>query len=144
MTMRAAPRLPGLIALSAFFVFGATMSGLSFLALSFPGNALDSIWQLNPAAHEGFLRIGGWAIVLMASVSAACATAAAGLYLRTQWGYWTALSILAVNMTGDTANALMTGDLRTLIGVPVAGLLIAYLLSAKVRRQFAGTVSADR
>lgn len=134
--MRDLPRLPGVIALAAFFIFGSVMSGLSLLALWFPGGALDPIWRLHPAAHEGFLRMGVWAIALMCAVSLGCAFAAAGLWLRAQWGYWIALGILMVNLAGDTINALLQQDMRMLIGVCVAGVLIAYLLSAKVKRQF--------
>jgi hypothetical protein len=41
-----------------------------------------------------------------------------------------------VNLIGDAGNAAVRGDLRTLIGLPIGGALIAYLLSPRVRRQF--------
>jgi hypothetical protein len=132
----------GVIALSCFFTFGAAVSGLTCLALLLPPDSgLELIWRLNPQAHEAFLRMGGWAVGLMAVVGLACALAARGLWLRTRWGYRLALGVLTVNLIGDTANACLRGDLRTLIGLPIGGALIAYLLSRRVRHLFTGTNS---
>jgi hypothetical protein len=33
------------------------------------------------------------------------------------------VAVLAVNLVGDTTNAVMRGDLRTLIGLPIGGAL---------------------
>ena len=55
-----------------------------------------------------------------------------------QWGRAVALTVLAVNLLGDAGNALVRGDLRTLIGVPIGAALIAYiLLNGTVRAYFA-------
>lgn len=126
MTSRQRP--PGITALSGFFVFGAAMSGLTCFLLLFPGTGLDSVWRLNPQAREGLLQMGPWAIVLMATVCAACALAARGLWIRAPWGRRLALGILTVNLIGDLANAVFKGDLRTLIGLPIGGALIVYLM----------------
>jgi hypothetical protein len=112
------------------------MSGLAYILLLFPGSAFDSVWRLNPQAQEGFRRMGPWAVVLMATVCAACALAARGLWILAPWGRRLALGILTVNLIGDLGNALLRGDLRTLIGLPIGGALIAYLL----RRYDASTV----
>jgi hypothetical protein len=123
----------GITALSGFFVFGAAMSGLTCFLLLFPGTALDAVWRLNPQAREAFQPMGPWAVVLMAIVCAACALAARGLWIVAPWGRWLAVGILTVNLIGDLANAFLRGDLRTLIGLPIAGALIAYLLSPRAR-----------
>ena len=47
-----------------------------------------------------------------------------------------AISLLVVNLIGNAATAVLRGDPRTLIGVPIAGGLIAYLLSSPVRGAF--------
>ena len=47
-----------------------------------------------------------------------------------------------MNVIGDATTAFVRGDLRTLIGLPIGGALIAYLLSAGVRRQFVATKAA--
>jgi hypothetical protein len=111
------------------------MSGLTFLMLLFPGSPLDVLWQLNPRAHEGLDSLGWLALLLMAATSLACITAALGLWRCTRSGLWTAVAILAINLVGDAGNALITGDKRALIGLPIGGLVIWYLLSQ--RRRFA-------
>ena len=63
----------------------------------------------------------------MAIVGGACALAATGLARNAKWGRWLGILILAVNLVGDFSNALVRHDLRTLIGVPIAGAMIFYL-----------------
>jgi uncharacterized membrane protein (DUF2068 family) len=104
------------------------MSGLTCVLLLFPGTGLDRVWRLNPEAREAFRQMGPWAVLLMATVCAACALAARGLWRQAPWGRWLALAILTVNLIGDAANAFLRGDLRTLIGLPIGGALIAYLV----------------
>jgi hypothetical protein len=130
-------RLPaGLVALTVFFVFGAVMSGLTAVLLLLPGTALDAIWDLNPVAHDQLPQAGAWAIVLMWGVCAACTCAAIGLAKRAVWGHRLAVGILVVNLIGDVVNAVVRSDPRTLIGIPIGGALIAYLMMGRVRRLF--------
>ncbi len=96
---------------------------------------LDAIWRLKPAAHAGFLQMGPWAILLMGVVSLACAGAAVGLWIRAPWGRRLALIVLVGNAVGDTINGIVH-DPRTLIGLPIAGLVVAWLLTPAVRAQF--------
>jgi hypothetical protein len=64
----------------------------------------------------------------MLTVCLACAAAAVGLWRGRRWGCWTAISILTVNLIGDTINAFLLHDWRPFIGPPIAGLMIVYLL----------------
>jgi hypothetical protein len=126
----------GLNALALFFALGAASAIVSCVALLSSGGILEQLWILNPPAHTAFLALGPWAIVLMAVVGTACAFSAVGLWSRAPWGRHLALLLLVINLVGDVSNALIRGDLRTLIGLPIAGLLIAYLLSRQARLQF--------
>jgi hypothetical protein len=130
-------RPPGITALSLFFAFGTTMSGLAALSL-IPGSALEPIWRLNPRGHEGLRALGPLAIVLMASVSLVCLAAAFGLWLGRRWGWWMAIAILTINATGDLIEAMVTREWKTLIGPPIAGAIIYYLRTERVRHFFAG------
>jgi hypothetical protein len=132
--MTCSNRSAGVTALSVFFAFGAAMALLAATMLLFPGSILEPIWRLNPQAREALSHMGWWAVLLMAVVGAACATAALGLLRCKRWGYSMALAILSVNLLGDAANALIAHDWRTLIGLPIGGAMIFYLL--KKRRVF--------
>ncbi len=69
--------------------------------------------------------------LLMAMVCVACGMAALGLRRCKRWGYGVALSILTINLVGDIANAVMAHDWRTLIGLPIGGAMIVYLLTKR-------------
>ena len=125
-------RPAGVVALSLFFVVGTFASGLTVVLLIFPGTSLDALWRLNPHAREGFVMMGKAAAFLMLAVCLAGASAALGLWRLRRWGYWTAISILSVNLIGDTINAFSLQDWRTLIGLPIAGVMIAYLIKKRM------------
>lgn len=123
------PRRPiGIKLLAAFFAFGLTACTVTIVALVFSGGVLGGVWKLNPQAQAGFQRIGTlWSVLLMTVVGIACAAAAYGLTKGRWWGRRLAIGILIVNLIGDTANAVVRHDPRTLIGLPVGGAMIVYL-----------------
>src|SRR5262249_35264172 len=114
---------------AAFFAFGAMMCALTVSLLLFPGSALDSLWRLNPDARLALESLGYWSLVLMLAVGTACLFAAIGLWRAQPWGTWLALIILSINMLGDLTNVFVRRDYRGLIGVPVAGTMIFFLLA---------------
>ena len=118
----------GIILLVVFFAAGALICSVVMLALAFPGSVLEPIWRLRPDARAEFQDIGVWSIALMATVGAACGLAAFGLARGAEWGRRLATGVLTVNLVGDTFNAVFRHDLRTLIGLPIGGLMIWYLL----------------
>jgi len=118
----------GIKLLAGFFGFGAAICLVTIVALLFPGGALEPIWRLNPDAHIAFQQLGKLSILLMFAVGAACAAAAIGLGKGARWGIPLALAILFINLVGDLLNAFVRRDLRTLIGLPIGGAMIAYLL----------------
>ena len=124
-------RPPGITVLSFFFMFGTVMSGLAAIMLVMPESVLEPLWRLNPHARDGFTAMGLWGVLLMAVVCVACGMTALGLRRCKRWGYWMALSILTINLAGDTASALITLDLRTLTGLPIGGAMIVYLLTKR-------------
>jgi hypothetical protein len=130
----------GIVALVGLFVVGVAASGLSGLALLVPESALKHIWRLNPQAHQALVSLGPAAVALMFAVCVACGLAAMGLFRRIWWGHRLAVGILAVNLIGDAANAVLRDDWRTLIGLPIGGALIAYLLSPAVVQLYRGKV----
>lgn len=125
------PRPLGITLLALFFACGGCAAGLTLVLLLFPGTALDAFWRLNPRARAGFLQMAAWALLLMPAVLVGCAGAAFGLWKRARWGLWTAVAILTLNLAGDIANALLAHDFRTLIGVPIGGCMLVYLLAKR-------------
>ena len=122
----------GAILLISFFAAGALICLVTILALVFPGSFLESIWQLKPEARNQFQEIGRDAsITLMTVVGAACGLAAVGLARNADWGRWLAVGILVVNLIGDSLNAIFRHDPKTLIGLPIGGLMLWYLLKKR-------------
>ena len=122
----------GTTLLVIFFAGGASICVLIVLALAFPGYSLDSIWRFKPEARVQFQEIGrGLSIALMAMVGVACGVSAIGLARNAQWGRRLAIAVLIVNLIGDSLNALLRHDPKTLIGLPIGGLMIWYLISAR-------------
>jgi len=103
------------------------MCGLTVLLLLVPGSALDSLWRLNPEAHQAFESAGIWAIALMVALAMACGFAAIGLWRGRRWGTRLALAILSINVAGDLFNVFERHDYRGLIGIPIAVGMIVYL-----------------
>ena len=126
----------GLTILAAFFAFGSLMALLASLGLLLPGGVLEPMWRLNPQAQVSLTALHSWGVVLMLTVGIACALAAIGLWTRAMWGHHLAVGILAVNLVGDGLNVIVRGDLRALIGFPIGGAIILYLLRSRVREQF--------
>jgi hypothetical protein len=100
---------------------------LTIALLSFPGTQLDSLWNLNPDARVALHALGKWSILIMLTVGTGCALAAIGLWRGTLWGMRLAIAILGANILGDLINLVVRHDYRSLIGLPVAGIMIFYL-----------------
>jgi hypothetical protein len=83
--------------------------------------------------------MGPWSIALMCTASLACGLSSGGLFVGARWGLKLAVGLLTINAIGDALNAILSDNLETLIGLPVAGALIAYLFSRRVRGVFAET-----
>jgi hypothetical protein len=117
-----------------FFAGGALICLLIALALAFPGGSMDLIWRLKPEARAQFQQIGsGASIALMIVVGAACGLSAIGLGRNADWGRRLAIAVLVVNLVGDSLNALLRHDPKTLLGLPIGALMIWYLRRSKVR-----------
>jgi hypothetical protein len=127
-------RSVGTTLLVIFFATGALICLVTMIALAFPGGFLEPIWRLKPEARVEFQQIGVWSVALMAVVGTACGLAAVGLAKNAEWGRRLAIGVLTVNLVGDSLNALLRHDPRTLVGLPIGGLIIWYLV--KMKRRF--------
>lgn len=133
MTTELPARPIGITALIIFFLVGTLLSFVAGVSLLFPSTSFEAMWRLNPRGHDGLVRIGLWAAALLFAASFACAAAAIGLWRRTRWGHATAITLIAINLLSDLANACIGTEPRAIVGVPIAFALILYLLSKRVR-----------
>lgn len=125
-------RSVGRTLLVIFFGAGTLISLVVMLALAFPGSYLEAIWSLKPEAQTQFQAIGrGTSVALMAAVATSCGFAAVGLARNTDWGRQLAIGILTINLIGDSLNAWFMRDAKTLIGLPIGGLMILFLARTK-------------
>lgn len=131
MSLKRTRRPVGIWLLVAFFWFGAAMCSLTLFLLVGPGTPVDGVWRVKPSARVELAQFGGLAVPLMAVVGGACAAAAIGLAKGAEWGRRVAIIVLSVNRFGDLTNAVLRSDWRTLIGLPIGGLMIAYLIRAR-------------
>ena len=129
----------GIIAVGIFLFFGATMAALAGTTLVFPGTIFDKMWALNPAAFRQlapFRRIAGMLFLLL---SVSMVIAGTGWFRRRYWGWRLAVLIIATQVLGDLVNLLVRGG----IGFAIAGALLLYLLSSKVKGVFASCAMFD-
>ena len=126
-----------------FFAAGAVICIVVMLALAFPGSFLEIIWRLRPEVRDEFIEHGTWSITLMAALGAACGLAAFGLARGAEWGRRIGMGVLTVNLVGDMFNAAFRGDMRTLIGLPIGGLMLWYLVRSKDAFQTAPSPKSD-
>lgn len=135
-------RPAGVTALAALFAFGALASGLSSVSLLTPGGALEPMWRLNPRAHASFQTLHLWGPLFLGGLALVCTTTALGLIRGKSWGYRLAIALLVINFIGDFANAALGVEHRAIFGLPVAGLLLWYLFSRRVRGYFSRAINA--
>ena len=133
---RTNPRPLVVMLLVILFAIGTVASLISIITLTFRGSFLDAVWRVNPNAHEGFTRIGGWSVVLMSAVFVACLLTAIGLWRGLALGYWMATVMLTANLIGDAINVIAGNDRRAIIGIPIALILLLYLMRRNTRKYF--------
>jgi len=130
----------GIAAIGIFLFFGAAMASLAATTLLWRGTALDRVWALNPTAYRQLSPFGGKVGILFLLLSAALLISGIGWFRHRRWGWRLAVAIIATQVLGDIIN-LVRGDwLRGATGVTIAGALLIYLLSPRIRAAFSGTI----
>lgn len=127
----------GITALSIFLLAGALISFTAGLSLLFPNRIIEPMWRVNPRGHQGLMRIGLWGVVLLFAASVSCAAGAVGLWRSARWGHRVAVTLIAINLLSDVANSVLGAEPRAVVGVPIASVLLLYLMSKRVREYFA-------
>jgi len=120
-----------------FLIFASCMSALARSLLVFPGTVLDSLWLLNPLAHETLSSHGSAFGPLFFLLSVTLMVTSIGWFRRCLWAWRLAVIIIATQILGDIINLGRRDFLRGGMGVAIAGLLMVYLLRPSVRAEFA-------
>jgi hypothetical protein len=139
--LRNGTKPPGFVAIGIFLFFGATMAGLAATTLLWRGTVLDRAWMLNPRAYRHLSLLGNKIGILFLILSTAMVVSGIGWFRRRLWGWRLAVTIVTTQVLGDIAN-LVRGDwLHGVAGVLVAGALLIYLLSPRIKAAFSGTLT---
>jgi hypothetical protein len=125
----------GFLPLGIFFFFGSLMAAFAAITLLNPGTFLDIAWQLNPLGHAELASLGRMIGIPFLLLSGALFLAGIGWFKRQRWGWILGTGMIAVNLLGDFIH-LFSGDLKSLIGVVIAGLLLFYMARPGVRSYF--------
>jgi len=128
---------PGIKAIGAFLMFGATMACVAGTTLLRPGAALGRVWALNPRAYNELAPYGksvGFGFLLLAVL---LALAGVGWFKRRRWGWQLAAAIIATQVLGDLVNMLQGRVVQGGTGVVIAGALLLYILRPNMRAAFA-------
>ena len=123
-------------ALSAFFAFATLMTAITAITLLAPGGPLDAIWVMKPREYQQLKAMGPWVCAGFVALSLAAAVGAVGLFRRRSWGWRFAVAAFAINGLSDAARIAFGAVLEGLIGVAVAGLVLAWLTRPRVRALF--------
>jgi|SRR6266849_5574798 len=127
---------PGFVAIGVFLFFGATMASLAATTLLLPGTPLDRAWTLNPTAYKQLFPLGSEIGILFVLLAVVLVVSGVGWFQHRLWGWRLAVAIIATQVIGDIVN-LVRGDLlRGGTGVIIAGALLLYLLTPRVRATF--------
>ena len=126
----------GITALIIFFVAGTLISFLAGLSLLIPSAFFNGMWRLNPHGHQGLLRLGYWAVVLLFAASVSCAIAAVALWKCARWGHFLAIVLIGINLISNVVNTVLGIEPRAIVGVPIALAILLYLMSGRVTNHF--------
>lgn len=120
-------------AIVIFLIVAAAFSLAVGAALLAPQSPLAVVWRMNPRAQLDFLRLGGMGVALMLALALVAALTALGLWVGTKWGWWLAVTGLAVNMVGDASRAFAV-EPKAAVGIPIVGAVLFLLARTPARR----------
>ena len=127
---------PGFAAIGVFLFFGATMASLAAITLLLPGTPLDRAWGLNPTAHKQLYPLGSKVGIPFLLLAVLLVLSGVGWFRRRLWGWRLAVAIIATQVLGDIVNVVRGDLLRGGTGAIIAGALLLYLLTRRLRVAF--------
>ena len=129
----------GFGAVGVFLFFGSAMAALAATTLLYPGTLLDAAWKLNPAAYHQLAPLGSKIGILFLFLSGALLVSGIGWFRHQRWGWRLAVAIIAIQVLGDIVNFVRGDWFRGAIGVVIAGALLLYVVSPRIKTTFPDT-----
>ena len=126
----------GFVAIGVFLFFGATMASLAAITALVPGTILDRAWTLNPAAYKQLSPLRSEIGILFVLLAVVLVVSGVGWFQHRLWGWRLAVAVIATQAIGDIVNLVRSDVLRGGTGVIIAGALLLYLLTPRVRAAF--------
>lgn len=123
-------------AVGGFCFFGACCALYAALTLVWPGTALDALWAVNPAGHEGLLPLGRGGGVAFLGLAAVMVAFGWGWLHRRRWAWYGLVAGIPINMLGDAGQVVVGRWREGLFGVVAAGLVLVYLTRPGTRGRF--------
>src|SRR5262249_44856474 len=102
-------------------------------------STIQGVWSINPEGHQAFVKMGAWSFLVLCPVTILCFIAACGLSLHRKWGFYAANILLGLNLLGDIGNIIIRNEYRSLIGIPIATVLLILLNRRNLRWYFEST-----
>ena len=127
---------PGFAVIGVFLFFGATMASLAAATLLLPGTPLDCAWTLNPTAYKELSPLGSKVGILFLLLAVVLVVSGIGWFQRRLWRWTLAVAIIGVQVIGDIINLIRGDWLRGGTGTIIAGALLLYLLTRRIRAAF--------
>jgi hypothetical protein len=113
-----------------------TMALYAAITLLYPGTCLDSLWSLNPGAHQELLPFRKPAGVSFLLIATTAAITGYGWFRHRIWGWRVAVLGIGIQVLGDCVNLIRGDLLRGGAGLLIGGGLLIYLLSTKIKNNF--------
>ncbi len=130
--------MPKAVPIIAGFLFLATLiASIIGFSLVFPGPAMDWMWELNKPGAAVFQKLGRVSGVFLLALAGGTYSSAVGLLRRKRWAWWFAVTLFAVDVTGNISTLFVTHDFpRSGAGAAISGAFLFFLLRRNVREYF--------
>jgi hypothetical protein len=121
--------------LIALFAFGAAMTLLTAIILTWPGTPLDVVWRINPRARGQLGQVKAIPI-LFGLLSPVFALAAVGVARARRWAWWLSLALIGTNLVGDVVESLRSAEYLKLVGILPTSAILVWLSTRRARAYF--------
>jgi hypothetical protein len=116
------------------------MASLAGTTLLSPGTPLDRAWRLNPTAYKQLSPLGSKIGIFFLLLAVLLVVSGVGWFQHRLWGWRLAVAIVATQVIGDIVNLVRRDWLRGGTGAMIAGALLFYLLTPRVRAAFSRVI----